>query len=317
MSLALGLPHQGKTDPLKALSLRGLFFPRAGCCCLWPLSAPSRARGEGLLWCTHVVPGAGPAGIPGAVGTLLPKLFCQLVGLLGAVPCGTWVVVSGWGCRRAPGASGGATFCLRPWVGSEGHLQGLCPGQPGAEAAGRVLLAGYIMMWFHKHSAPTEYRSWMSPPHESVGGGGVALGSMGLQRGVGRAGPEILQHHRQETDAAGVPGEFYGALSELMPSVREKTTCRKDSSLPRGLPCALYGRLKDPGRKPSFNPIGKSSCRLPCGPSRTEGHCGALSLLEDWSSAQGLAGRWPHRTIEWLHWCPWGLHLPSPLPPRN
>lgn len=154
------------------------------------------------VWCLD------PAGIPGAVGTLLPKLFCQLVGLLGAVPCGTWVVASGWGCRRAPGASGGATFRLRPRVGSEGHLQGLCPRQPGAEAAGRVLLAGCIMMWFHEHSAPTEYRSWMSPPHGSVGGGGIALGSTGLQRGVGRAGPEILQHHLQETDAAGVPGEF-------------------------------------------------------------------------------------------------------------
>ena len=40
-----------------------------------------------------------------------------------------------------------------------------------------------------------------------------------------------------------------GALFKLIPSVREKTTLRKDSSLSRGLPNTVYGRLKDSGRK--------------------------------------------------------------------
>ena len=157
----------------------------------------------------------------------------------------------------------------------------------------------------------------MSPPHESLGAGGLPLAVWVCSAGwvwLDQRSCSITCRRLTQLES---PESLYGALSELMPSVREKTNLRKDSSLPRGLPSALYGRLKDPGRKPSFKPTGKSSCCLPCSPSRTEGHCGALSLLEDWSSAQGLARRWPQRTVEWLHWCPWGLHLRSPLPPRN
>ena len=40
-----------------------------------------------------------------------------------------------------------------------------------------------------------------------------------------------------------------GVLFKLIPSVREKTTLRKDSSLSRAVPNMVYGRLKDPGRK--------------------------------------------------------------------
>lgn len=61
-----------------------------------------------------------------------------------------WVVPGGWAwwgsqwpglleallMSVAPGATARAEFWLRPWVGPEGHVQGLCPGQPGARVWG-------------------------------------------------------------------------------------------------------------------------------------------------------------------------------------
>lgn len=107
------------------------FFPEACWCCPWV-----RAAGSGLLWCACVSLGARPARIPRAVTTLIAKHLGGARGV-GVVGGSQWpglleaLLMSG-----APGATARAEFWLRPWVGPEGHVQGLCPGQPGAEVWG-------------------------------------------------------------------------------------------------------------------------------------------------------------------------------------
>ena len=87
--------------------------------------------------------------------------FCLLVGGLdGALALWHLWLWSVAGAAEGPLDSTGfgskcrTTFCLRPRFGSKGPLQGLCPAQPGAVATGRVLLAGYSVMWFDTHSSP-------------------------------------------------------------------------------------------------------------------------------------------------------------------
>ena len=63
----------------------------------------------------------------------------------------------------------------------------------------------------------------------------------------------------------------------------------------------LYGRLKNPGSKLFSSHLGKAAVACVC-PSR-----------EAWPSALARTLAAALRATAWLHSCPWGLHLLSPL----
>lgn len=69
---------------------------------------------------------------------------------------------------------------------------------------------------------------------------------------AGQAGPEATQHHLQEADVADVPRGQLGIFEVCPPMLlilsMKVETLKIISTLPRGLPSGLYGRLKDPGR---------------------------------------------------------------------
>lgn len=74
-----------------------------------------------------------------------------------------------------------------------------------------------------------------------------------LQCLAGQAGPEATQHHLQEADPADVLRGQLDILEVCPPMLlilsMKVETLKMISSLPRGLPSGLYGRLKDLGRK--------------------------------------------------------------------
>lgn len=74
----------------------------------------------------------------------------------------------------------------------------------------------------------------------------------GVQCLAGQAGPEATQHHLQEADVADVPRGQLGIFEVCPPMLlilsMKVETLKIISTLPRGLPSGLYGRLKDPGR---------------------------------------------------------------------
>ena len=146
--------------PENALCLCSLFFARA---CAAASDQSQNLQGPVGRDCsgerTHLLVNWGWGGRD--VGTVLPQLlFASRWACWGLGPVGSLWVWSVAGAAEGPLDSKGSRskrrtmFCLRPRVGSEGRLQGLCPGQPGALATGRVLLAGYSVMWFDTHSSP-------------------------------------------------------------------------------------------------------------------------------------------------------------------
>jgi len=192
-----------------------LAAPSPEACCCPPGSGP-----QGRVCCGvhvyHLEPAPPESG--GQLGLLIPKrLFAGWWAWWGPWPCGTCLgggqqpgLLEALLMSRAPGA-----FWLRPWVGPEGHLQDLCPGQPGAEAWGSVLLTDALIL---ECCDSRDIRPRLSAGSwyltSSRGPGGVSRGSalaVGIHGGVlvchaWWAGPEAALRHWEEADPAGTPG---------------------------------------------------------------------------------------------------------------